>query len=107
MEKKCIALISLDVNDFRENVKIYTDLPETKRSIRAIYETDIEKYYCIVNPIQLCSYTFDSVLFTPNAIFNKELVKIIEIIRPTIVKPKQKDNTLSPKLIFLDVIFVE
>lgn len=87
MNKKVIGVISCDDNDFTSQVKfiVVYDHYITHLSKKKI-ETNDTIYYSIISPLDICGISFDSVIFTQKAIFNPELIKIIETIRPCIVK---------------------
>ncbi|MFA5366522.1 MAG: hypothetical protein WC333_01170 [Dehalococcoidia bacterium] len=81
-----IAVISETADDFqvflsRMGYPIFEHLKGSKK--RKVLTANAT-YYCITKPTDVCSLTVDKVMFTDNAIFNKDLEKIIEYIKPCI-----------------------
>jgi hypothetical protein len=99
MNRKNIAVISLDVDDFQSYIKWNIDdggsssRKDGGSSSRKKHVTEFATYYCISKPEDTCSLTIDTVLFTDKAIFNKELTKIIEIMKPCIFPQHKKTIT--------------
>jgi hypothetical protein len=86
--KTNIAVISKTADDFQMFLSRYgypTILFEhQKGSKRRKVITANATYYCITKPTDVCSHKFDMVMFTDNAIYNENLGKIIEWIKPCI-----------------------
>ncbi len=89
MKKKNIAVISLDADDFQ--LYFRSHVGESESSTRKKHVTIFTTYHCITKVTDLCSLTLDGVHFTENAIFNKNLTQIIEVVRPCIISPEYKN----------------
>ncbi len=86
-QRKVIAVISYDVQDFlnwrKENIDDSSISRDTQRRITV----NNKIYYCISRPEHLCSLDIDEVIETESAKSNKHYDKIIEYIKP-IIKSK-------------------
>jgi len=91
MQKKVIGVVSYDEDDFKSQVEfiVVYDYLIVKHSKRML-ETEDTAYYCISKSIDVCSMSFDTILFTQKAIFNKEIERIVNVVRPCIIFPKEK-----------------
>ena len=85
MEKKIIAIICENRYDFTQPIMAFPrGMVETVHVKERWFETRTKKYFRVNKPIHVCGVTFDSAIFTDNAIWNKELDDILEILRPSL-----------------------
>jgi len=79
--KQHIAIISETADDFQIFLSRYgyPRFEHEKGSKKRRVITANAIYYCITKPTDICGVAFDVVMFTNNAIFNKNLEKIIEL----------------------------
>ena len=91
MQKKVIGVVSYDEDDFKSQVEfiVVHDYYIINRSKRML-ETEDTAYYCISNSLHVHSMMFDTIIFTQKAIFNKEIERIVHVVRPYIIFPKEK-----------------
>jgi len=91
MQKKVIGVVSYDADDFKSFVDFIVayDYLIVKHSKRRM-ETNDTIYICASKSIDVCGMSFDTILFTQKAIFNKEIERIVHVIRPYMISPKEK-----------------
>ena len=82
-EKKWIALICENREDFLKQIDTFPDAVIKNKSTKQ-FETSTKIYHRVSDWRHVHSITFDSAIFTDNAIWNPDLKKIIEILRPSL-----------------------
>jgi len=85
---KNIAVIALNRSDF--NLWKFNSFSYFENSSCGKFSNSNCTYYCIINPNDLCSYTFDGFIETEHAKENPNYDKIIEIIKPTLKSCNEK-----------------
>jgi len=87
-EKKWIALICENHDDFYKQINTFPDGIIKKQSSKQ-FETSTKIYHRVYDWKHVHSMTFDSAIFTDDAIWNPELDRILEILRPSLRRRKK------------------